>query len=168
MTRQRKYMQSSTILKNYQNVKQIFFTALDLDPSGRDAFLSENCTDHAIRDEVESLLSSRQEAGDFLEDISAVETVQNSYQTAGSGMIGQLIGNYRIEKEIGRGGMGIVFLAKREDFRQDVALKIVKRGMDTDAIVNRFYRERQILADLAHPYIAKLLDGGTTGDGLPF
>ena len=78
------------------------------------------------------------------------------------------IGNYKIVREIGRGGMGAVYLAEREDFRQMVALKVIKRGMDTDEIVKRFRRERQVLASLNHRFIARLLDGGTTEKDLPF
>jgi serine/threonine protein kinase len=81
---------------------------------------------------------------------------------------GRRIGDYRIVREIGRGGMGTVFLAERQHFRQRVALKVIKRGMDTDEIVRRFEREREVLADLSHPNIARLLDGGTTADGLPY
>src|SRR6185295_17137970 len=80
---------------------------------------------------------------------------------------GTVIGPYRVVREIGRGGMGAVYLASREGFHQQVALKIIKRGMDTDAIVRRFVQERDVLASLNHPNIARLLDGGTT-DGLPF
>ena len=80
------------------------------------------------------------------------------------------IGPYRVIREIGRGGMGTVLLAVRSDdaFQKRVAIKILKRGMDTEAIVRRFRTERQILASLEHPYIAGLLDGGTTPDGLPY
>ena len=78
------------------------------------------------------------------------------------------IGDYRIVREIGRGGMGIVFLAERQQFQQRVALKVIKRGMDTDEIVRRFRREREVLASLEHPNIARLLDGGSTEDGLPY
>src|SRR5919108_385911 len=80
------------------------------------------------------------------------------------------IGPYRLIREIGRGGMGTVLLAVRSDdvFQKRVAIKILKRGMDTDAIVRRFRTERQILASLEHPYIAGLLDGGSTAEGLPY
>ena len=83
---------------------------------------------------------------------------------------GVRIGSYRLVKELGRGGMGTVYLAVRSDdsFQKRVALKVLKRGMDTDAIVRRFRNERQILASLDHPYISGLLDGGTTPDGLPY
>jgi serine/threonine-protein kinase len=81
-----------------------------------------------------------------------------------------MAGPYRIEREIGRGGMGAVYLATRADdeYRKRVAVKVIKRGMDTDEIVERFRRERQTLANLDHPNIARLLDGGTTDDGLPY
>ncbi|MEP6902544.1 MAG: protein kinase [Actinomycetota bacterium] len=85
-------------------------------------------------------------------------------------MQGRVTGAYRLIKEIGRGGMGTVYLAERADgmFRTKAAVKLIKRGMDTDFIVRRFRNERQILASLNHPNIARLLDGGTTADGLPF
>src|SRR5207237_8111388 len=78
------------------------------------------------------------------------------------------IGRYKVLREIGRGGMGTVFLAEREDPCQRVAIKIIKRGMDTDEIIGRFRRERQFLAALNHPHIGRLLDGATTEDGLPY
>jgi eukaryotic-like serine/threonine-protein kinase len=88
----------------------------------------------------------------------------------GDGLEPTRIGPYRIVRELGRGGMGTVYLAIRSDdgFEKRVALKVLKRGMDTDAIVQRFRHERQILASLEHPFISALLDGGTTQDGLPY
>jgi serine/threonine protein kinase len=85
-------------------------------------------------------------------------------------LIGLEIGHYKIVRELGRGGMGDVFLAQRADgeFEKQVAIKIVKRGMDTESILRRFMMERQILANLEHPNIARFLDGGTTEDGLPY
>src|SRR5690349_20320789 len=84
-------------------------------------------------------------------------------------IIGERVGAYRIAGELGRGGMGAVYLAERADseFRRRVAVKVVKRGMDTDSILRRFRNERQILAALDHPNIAHLIDGGTTSDGRP-
>lgn len=83
---------------------------------------------------------------------------------------GQVIGSYRIESEIGRGGMGAVYLASRADdeFDKKAAIKLIKRGFDTDEIIKRFRHERQILAALEHPNITRLLDGGSTNDGLPY
>src|SRR5262249_15349906 len=83
---------------------------------------------------------------------------------------GRKIGSYRVLREIGRGGMGSVYLAARADdaFQKLVAIKIIRRGLDTDDIIQRFRSERQILANLDHPNITRLLDGGTTDDGLPY
>ncbi len=84
--------------------------------------------------------------------------------------IGRQIGSYKIEREIGKGGMGAVYLASRADqeFDKKVAVKLIKRGFDTDEIIGRFRHERQILAALEHPFITRLIDGGSTDDGLPF
>src|SRR6185436_11728715 len=80
------------------------------------------------------------------------------------------IGPYEILSELGRGGMGVVYLARRDDdvFQKEVAIKVVKRGMDTDQILTRFLHERRILARLEHPSIARILDGGSTEDKLPY
>jgi serine/threonine protein kinase len=80
------------------------------------------------------------------------------------------IGPYKIIRRIGQGGMGAVYLAARDDdqFKKQVAIKLIRRGMDTDFVLRRFRNERQILASLDHPNIARLLDGGTTEDGRPY
>ncbi len=162
-------MTTPAIHTAHENIKELFSSSLSLTPELRAAFLDENCASDATRDEVESLLQARGDAGSFLEDISAAGVIQDSYQkTASEKLIGTLIDQYRIVREIGRGGMGVVFLATRETFHQQVAIKIIKRGMDSDAIVERFFRERRIMAALNHPFIASLLDGGTTDDGLPY
>src|SRR5688572_7274602 len=95
----------------------------------------------------------------LLDDVAATGTVSL-----------ERIGPWRVVREIGRGGMGQVFLAERADgqFEQQVAIKLLKRGMDSDAILARFLRERQILAALDHPNIARFLDGGVAGDGRPY
>ena len=152
--------------------------ALEQPPAARIAFLSEACNgDDELRREVESLLQADEQAGSFIAEplIASLPTVP--HDTAAltddpdlSGLIGKRIGAYQIERELGRGGMGAVYLAVRADnvFQKRVAIKIVKRGMDTDFILRRFRRERQILATLNHPNIAALLDGGSTSDGLPY
>ena len=85
-------------------------------------------------------------------------------------MAGRRIGPYRLVRLLGRGGMGSVHLAVRDDdqYRKEVAIKLLKRGMDTDFMLHRFRQERQILASLEHPFIARLIDGGATDDGLPY
>jgi eukaryotic-like serine/threonine-protein kinase len=158
-------MISQKTSENYEKVKEIFSAALELSTAERDEFLAAQ--DKELRREVESLLLANEEAGNFLNEASAVEVVQNSIGKSDN-LAGQKIDKYRIEREIGRGGMGVVYLATREDFQQQVALKLIKRGMDSDAIIERFAREREFLASLNHPNIARLLDGGTTDEGTPY
>lgn len=152
---------------NHQIIKNLFHEASEIDPAQRDEFLSRNCPDATVRREVAELLAFHDQADDFIDQPAFVDM---GLAQAERDLTGAQIGNYQIEREIGRGGMGAVYLAIRADaeFQQRVALKIVKRGMDTDYILRRFRQERQILASLEHPYIARLLDGGTTDDGLPY
>ena len=152
---------------DYQKVKDVFIAALDVAPEKRRAFLDGYGADEKLLGEVESLLKAREEAGEFLNHVSAADTVFKFADQNGK-YTGRKIGSYVIEKEIGRGGMGVVFLAGREDFKQKAAIKLIKRGMDSDAILERFTREREILAALNHPYIARLTDGGTTEEDTPF
>ena len=117
-----------------------------------------------------SLLESHGRAGTFLHD-SDLFFCRESFAEDGSLLVpGQTIDRYRIIREIGRGGMGAVYLAERADaeYEKQVAIKLIKRGMDTDAVLRHFRNERQILASFDHPNIARLFDGGTTGDGLPY
>jgi tRNA A-37 threonylcarbamoyl transferase component Bud32 len=156
--------------RNWDRVQELFLRAAELPAEARGAYLSENCAgDEDARREVESLLAAEQAADARLRSI--VTAAALDVQTADAERaVGQRIGPYVIEKEIGRGGMGTVYLAFRDDdqFRQRVAIKVVNRGMDSEFGLSRFRRERQVLADLQHPNIARLLDGGATGDGLPF
>lgn len=141
-------------------IEELFSSAVELDREGRAAFLQAACgEDSRLREEVEYLLKCHEEAKSFLEKPAFLPTFE-----------GKRIGPYRMVRELGRGGMGAVYLAARADaqYEKQVALKILKRGMDTDFILRRFYTERQILANLDHPHIARLLDGGTTEDGLPY
>lgn len=162
-------MLSETISNRYARVKEIFSAALEFSSAEeRRNFLRAACGDSEdLRREVESLLKAREDAAGFLEDVSAARVVHDSINRSDD-FVGQMIDKYRVERQIGRGGMGVVFLASREDFHQPVAVKIIKRGMDSDAILERFRREREILAALNHVYIARLIDGGTTRDNLPF
>jgi serine/threonine protein kinase/Tol biopolymer transport system component/tetratricopeptide (TPR) repeat protein len=166
--------------ERWQQVEEIFSAAVDL-PAGaeRAAFLAARCgADEELRQEVENLLRADEEAGAFIAepafDVRAVTSIEREAQAAAAEMetpmTGRRIGNYKVVREIGRGGMGSVYLAVRADdeFHRRVAIKLVKRGMDTDFVLKRFRNERQILASLDHPNIAHLLDGGTTDDGLPY
>ena len=167
--------------EHWQLVEEIFGQALDLAPDERVAFLDEACRgNHALREQVEFLLKCDEEAGTFIAEpafdvraavpAAAGAGLAGAPELTGDFMVGRRIGQYRIIREIGQGGMGAVYLAERADdeFRKSVAIKLVKRGMDTDFILRRFRNERQILASLEHPNIARLFDGGTTDDGLPY
>ena len=162
--------------KHWQQIEEISQKALDLVPSARENFLAEKCADNAeLRSEVEKLLAQFEDASSFIEmpadenNQAGVLSPLMQFDEMDS-MLGSMLGSYKIEREIGRGGMGAVYEAIRADgqFRRKVAIKIVKRGMDTDFILRRFRNERQILATLEHPYITRLLDGGTTNDGRPY
>ena len=159
--------------ERWQQVEQIFQAALDRTPEERGRFLSEACAnDLHLKKKVEALLQQHDSAGGLLEHSAFVESVVGPMGVEDDidPMIGRRLGAYRIEREIGRGGMGTVYEAARVDneFRKRAAIKLVKRGMDTDFVLRRFRKERQILAALDHPNIALLLDGGTTEDGLPY
>lgn len=153
---------------DWEKAKEIFLAALDEPEAERTQFISARCgPDPTLIDEVQSLLASHESAGDFIE-LSAFSV--SSIVGDSSSIIGKEFGPYKVLDEIGHGGMGAVFLAERFDgeFRHQVAIKIVRPGLDTANVRRRFLHERQILADLQHPYIARLLDGGTTLDGLPY
>ena len=129
--------------------------------------------DHEFEAELRSLLAAHERAGDFLESpaISRSAPFLDELIVADNGETkGAIIGRYRLLEPIGKGGMGTVWLAERADgqFEHRVAIKLVKRGMDTDEVIARFRRERQILARLEHPNIARLIDGGVADDGRPF
>jgi serine/threonine protein kinase/tetratricopeptide (TPR) repeat protein len=151
---------------HWARVKEIFQAAQERQPAEREAWLEAACAgDEVLRREVESLLAAHEEAGSFIEK----PAVAPETPVAGEELEGRNVGPYRLVRKLGQGGMGAVFLAVRDDaFRKQVALKLIKRGMDTDDILRRFRNERQIVANLDHPNIARLLDGGTTEDGLPY
>ena len=154
----------------WQKVKQILQSALELPAAERADFIDRECAgDEVILNEVASLLEASDEAGTFI--VSPGASV-SGFVNLGPDVVrsGEQIGSYKVLREIGRGGMGAVYLAERADrhFEKQVALKLIKRGLDTDEIISRFRNERQILANLEHPNIARLLDGGATEDGLPF
>jgi eukaryotic-like serine/threonine-protein kinase len=170
----------------WDKLDEIFSAAIELPVPERSAFLDKHCGgDMELRREADRLLLSAESAGAFIEspvwtdsrfiDTSAKNALSNSLGEGTNGndpdpLVGQRIGAYRLAREIGRGGMGAVYLGERDDgeFRQRVAIKLIKRGMDSDFIVRRFRHERQILASLEHPFIARLVDGGTTSDGTPY
>lgn len=153
--------------EKWKKVKSVLEQAIEIAPESRADFLDKTClNDLALRKEVENLLDFDNTKSDILEQNAFSAVMEN-----GKGdFLGKQIGNYKIVGELGTGGMGAVFLAERSDgaFNQKVALKLIKRGMDSDAVLRRFFNERQILASLEHPNIAHLVDGGTTDDDLPY
>ena len=156
----------------WRRVKEVFDAALDLPPGERPALLTRECAgDENLRREVESLLESDEQAGSFIEDpASAIPRDLLTAAAEEESFAGRQFGAYRVLREIGRGGLGAVYLAARsdEEYRKEVAIKVVKRGLDTDDILRRFRAERQILAQLDHPHIARLIDAGSTDEGLPY
>ena len=148
--------------------------ALQAPPGDRAALLDRECGDDAeLRREVESLLAAHDASTGFLVD--PAESFAEPFLVAAAAREprdreGLVIGRYRLIREIGRGGMGAVWLAQRADgqFEQQVALKLVRSGQYGSEILDRFLRERQILARLEHPNIARLLDGGVSEDGRPY
>ena len=154
-------------------VKEIFQQVAELPLAERPAYLAQACQgDETLRTEIERLLAADEQAAAFLEHspLKELQEAELAAAYAADQLAGQMIGQYRLRREIGRGGMGTVYLAQRDDqqFQQQVAIKIIRRGMDTDDILRRFRTERQILARLNHPNIARLLDGGSTADGQPY
>ena len=152
----------------WERLQDLFHRALQLDAEARARLIDHECDgDGELRAELERLLGANDRAGGFIRAPVIVLPAEPEPELPAEG---RRVGAYRLVKAIGRGGMGAVYLAERDDgsFSQRVAIKLIKRGMDTDQVLARFRAERQILASLDHPHIARLLDGGTTEDGLPF
>ena len=155
----------------WELIDRILDELLDSSPLEKENILTKRCgLDAGLRLEIEKLLAATQKASDFLE-VSVLESSSQALdlETIES-LIDKRVGNYRLLKLIGRGGMGKVFLAARSDdeFRKTVAVKLVNPFWSDDEMAQRFRRERQILAKLEHPNIARLLDGGTTQDKVSF
>ena len=152
-------------------IGELFEKALSLPPGERTACIDQAGNgDEELRREVLSLLASHKAVpGGFVQE--RIKNAVISFQETGPTESGTThVGPYRLLRELGRGGMGTVFLAERDDdqYKASVAIKLVRLGMDTEFILARFRRERQTLARLQHPNIARLLDGGTTEEGLPY
>ncbi|MDA8018530.1 MAG: serine/threonine-protein kinase [Thermoanaerobaculia bacterium] len=157
----RTYPASWSLTERWPEVKELLASVLEIPAAERAAFLRQ-CPQETLRAEVESLLS--------FEGGTSIDPGRTTTSADGSSTIeGERIGPYRILRPIGRGGMGEVYLATREvDFRQPVAIKLLRSSSQRDVDVDRFHRERQLLADLDHPGIARLVDGGTTDQGVPY
>lgn len=151
-------------------MKEILATALDLPPSQRVSWLAGACSgDPELRREIEALLEYSDEDG-FIDQPAIADAVAIIDRNDAESLVGQTVGRYRIEELIGEGGVGAVYRAVRddEDLEHQIALKLLKRGMDSAAILRRFRDERRILARLDHPNIARFLDAGMADDGRPY
>ena len=157
--------------ERWRQINDLFYSVVERQPDQRAAFLDAACAgDLDLRSEVESLLALQPHVADFIEEPAFKPPTRPLPDDPSAALAGRRIGPYKITREIGRGGMGAVYLAARADdeYQKKVAIKLIKRGMDSDAILRRFRHERQILANLEHPNIARLIDGGTTAEGIPY
>ena len=164
----------------WNRIEELFAAAIELDPSERDAFLREACSsDEDLRMRVQALLAADSAGHSLLDrrvgatlDSSGADPVASSADSADAGPLapGSMLGNrYRIVVRLGRGGMGEVYRAEQiEPIRRSVALKVIKAGMDTHAVLARFEAERKTLALMSHPSIAQVFDAGETELGRPY
>ncbi|HYV04257.1 MAG TPA: serine/threonine-protein kinase, partial [Blastocatellia bacterium] len=155
---------------HWQRVRDVFDAAKELAPAERAAYLAEAChDDDGVRAEAQALLDAHEAAGDFIEQPAMAKVAGLAMDAQPPSAPGRRIGPYQIVREIGRGGMGVVYLAFRDDkaYQKLVAIKLARPSPSGDSS-RRFRQERQILANFEHPNIARLLDGGTTNGGLPY
>jgi len=156
---------------SWADAKRVFEAALDLPEGDRAAFVDHACSGNAaLLEEVRSLLTWHKGSTGFLETPAGRVGDMPAEAASAVRLIGKSVGPWRILDVVGSGGMGVVYRAERADaaFRRHAALKVVRPGPDSPQIVERFRLERETLAALDHPNIARLLDGGTTSDGQPF
>jgi eukaryotic-like serine/threonine-protein kinase len=158
--------------ERWQQVKSVLAEALEELPANRSAYLDRSCAgDEDLRHEVELCLKHERELSPrFLNETALPRAAANAFTAGAIPWVGRRIGVYKTIELIGVGGMGEVYRAFRADdqYRKEVALKVVRAGQDSGVILARFRNERQILASLEHPNIARLLDGGTTEEGAPY
>jgi len=160
--------------RRWEEIDPLFAAALDLPEAERATFVARSCgADRELRDAVMALITAEAESAglfDRPDSATAGAALRELAAVVPGEPAPDAIGPYRLLRQVGRGGMGTVYLAERADadFEQRVAVKLLRRGLDTDDIVRRFLAERRILAGLDHPNIAQLLDGGSTEDGRPY
>lgn len=150
----------------WTEIKTIFYKAIELDHTEREKYLNEVCKTVELKNEVLTLIAAHNRSDKFLENaiIPANDIEDNSKL-----FIGKQFGKYKIEQLVARGGMGLVYLGVRDEHvKQKAAVKIINPGISSSTVINRFKTERQTLANLNHPNISKLLDGGITDDGIQF
>jgi serine/threonine protein kinase/tetratricopeptide (TPR) repeat protein len=181
---------------NWNRAKELFEAALEMEPPQQASFLAEKCEDENLRQQVERLLINFQEAGSFLDDPvlgskigtpdspakdPELESTRRAAESSGPSatatnieaedpMVGRQLGAYKLVRRVGQGGMASVYLAARADdeYRKQVAIKVVHPGLGSHNLLTRLRIERQTLAGLDHPNIVRLLDGGSTPEGFPF
>ncbi|MEZ5426666.1 MAG: serine/threonine-protein kinase [Pyrinomonadaceae bacterium] len=155
--------------ERWEKITELFHRAKELEKGERTSFLKRSCAgDETLFEEVARFVLAHHSAGDFIEQPAFREAIEALAEESEKPVTGRRFGVYQLIEEIGRGGMGAVYLAERADFEKRVAVKIIKGGMDTEAVISRFRNERRILASLEHENIARLLDGGTTDDDRPY
>ena len=149
-----------------ERVEAIFTRAIELPEGERAAYLQQACGgDRGLHARLEKLMAVEATVGGFMED----PTVTDPAGESADGLVGSLIGPYKLLEKIGEGGFGVVYMAEqREPVIRKVALKVIKLGMDTRSVIARFEAERQALALMDHPNIARVLDAGATETGRPF
>jgi serine/threonine protein kinase/tetratricopeptide (TPR) repeat protein len=163
-------MNPGTKVDRWNLIQDIFQSALELPSSERTEYLTRACgNDDELRSEVESLLANDSTGTAILRSLVAGD-LKELAESPGPSDVGLKVGPYRLVRELDGGGMGIVYLAVRSDdqYFQIVAIKMVRKGMETLALLQRFRAERQILATLSHPNIGTILDGGDSEDGRPY
>src|SRR4051795_439468 len=150
-------------------IESIFLAALERPtPEGRASYLDAACPDPEVRRHVERLLDAHPKVGSFLNATAGSGDRTGDHRPIAEGP-GTLVGPYKLMEPIGEGGMGLVFVAEQQQpVRRKVALKIIKPGMNTRDVIARFEAERQALALMDHPNIARVLDAGATQSGLPY
>lgn len=157
--------------EDWQRLEPFFDELLDLDPNAREAWLAAFVeTESGDRERLRELLAAHEAENGYLDTPLPEAAARLVAESMDDPLIGQTLGSFRIQREIGRGGMGVVYLGTRIDgeFDQDVVVKVLRLGVDSEETRRRFLQERQILATLDHPAIVRVLDGGFTPDGRPF
>ena len=155
---------------SWDDVRVLFADALAQPPSDRASFLDDACDDPVLRREVEELLAAHDEDGPMDQLRARLTPASQALEVPDASSTGRRVGPYRVIRRLGRGGMGEVFLAERVDgqFERQVALKLLRDGLESSSMRERFLRERQTLARLEHPGIARLIDGGLAEDDRPY
>ncbi len=157
--------------ERWQKLRELLEAAQLEPPARRESFVRERAAgDAALAADVLALLAQDDELGDYLEPPASFAAAARELRPHDSARVGERVGAWRLERKIGAGGMGAVYLAVRADghFEQRAAVKLLRLGVDSPQLVERFRRERQVLAQLEHPGVAHLVDGGVTDEGLPY